>query len=186
MDFDRQLSAKGKENQELIEAVDILQFQGQTYTTQIDQLNQELQSKRQSLKASEEGLMGLREKFDECEELRFAAESRCRALEDQIAQVEADKLKLSKQLQQVVTEYRKLEKTLEENVRYCQEADAELKRRDRAIEHLRRQADEETADYKFRVSQLTTEAEQLRRQRGLKASLRLEDSDSSLSRRSKG
>lgn len=184
-EMERFIAAKGKENQELADSVDMLQYQVQTYAQQAEQTNQELQSKRTALKHTEEAAMELREKLEDCEAHCQSLEGTLQNTGEKNAQLETEVLKLSKQLQLLITEYRKLEQTVEENARYCQEAENELKRRDRVIEHLKHQADEASAEYKFRVSQLSTETEQLRRQRVMK-SPRLEDSDLSLSRRSRG
>ena len=184
-EMERVIAAKGKESQDLGDSVDLLQYQVQTYETQIGQINQELQSKRTALKNAEEVALELREKLEDCEAHSQSLEGNLHSTSDKNAQLETEVLKLSKQLQLLITEYRKLEQTVEANARYCQEAESELKRRDRVIEHLKHQAEEVSADYKFRVSQLSAETEQLRRQRVLK-SPRVEDSDLSLSRRSRG
>lgn len=184
-EMERVIVAKGRENQELADSVDMLQYQVQTSANQIEQTNQELQSKRTALKHAEETVMELREKLEDCEVRCQSFEEVMQTTSDKNVQLETEVQKLSKQLQLLITEYRKLEQTVEENARYCQEAESELKRRDRVIEHLKHQAEEASADYKFRVSQLSAETEQLRRQRVMK-SPRVEDSDLSLSRRSRG
>ena len=184
-DMEKTIAIKGKENEELLESVESLQFQVQTYATQLEQVNLELQSKRNTLKSTEETLLTLREKLEDSETRNLSLSSSLQTAADRSSHLEIEVQKLSKQLQLLINEYKRLEQTVEENTRYCQEAEKELKRRDRVIDHLKHQAEEASADYKFRISQLSAESDQLRRQR-LMRSPRVDDSELSLSRRSRG
>lgn len=160
------LAEKSQENVDLSESNEQFIDQISCLNTQIEQLNFELQNKRNLLQTSNETILQLKEKLDESESVRISLSNNIQNYTERISNLESENEKLNKQIRMIASEYKKLEKSLEENISYCQEAQTELKRRDRAIDYLRKQAEEEAADYRFQLTQLSTQTEQLRKGRG--------------------